>query len=285
MNFKTIFPLLAVCLLASACGVSRKTAPAKPVGQHNFPAVNQGGKTAIIAHRGYWNCAAAGFAQNSIAALREAQKSGLRGSECDIHITSDDVVVVHHDSTIRGRSIRRNSYESFSACRLKNGEPVPTLDEYLTQAEESIGTMLIIELKPQYSPEREDRMVELTLEAIEKHSLMEPSRVAFISFSKHICDLLASRCPEFVNQYLGGELGPEELAADGINGLDYEKDILLKDSSIISRAHALGMSTNAWTVNSAEDMQALVSQGIDAITTNEPLLLRSILDNKEFKIK
>lgn len=286
MTLKNIFPLLAAGLLIfSSCGSSRKTAGVSNVAKHDFPNLNQGGRTAIVAHRGYWNCAAAGFAQNSVASLREAQKNGFWGSECDIHLTSDDVVLVHHDASIRGLEIQKNPYGSFSDCRLKNGEPIPTLDDYLSQAEEGSKTVLVIEIKPQYAPEREDRLVELTLDALKAHGLLDPSRVAFISFSKHVCDRIASDCPAFVNQYLNGDITPENLAREGINGFDYEKDSVLKDVSMIKRAHALGMSTNSWTVNNAEEMQALIDAGIDAITTNEPLLLRELLDRKEFKNK
>lgn len=287
MTLKATLSIVAASLLAlCACGTAKKAAPAtaEPV-KHNFPVIEQQGKTAIVAHRGFWKCAAAGFAQNSIASLREAQAHGLWGSECDIHLTSDNVILVHHDETIHGVDIQKNPYAAFEAHRLKNGEPVPTLDQYLTQAEESDKTVLIIELKPHYAQDREDLLVDLTLKAVKEHGLLSPSRVVFISFSKHICDLLAARCPEFVNQYLEGDISPEDLAKDAINGFDYEQDVILGDGSIVARAHALGMSTNAWTVNGEEKMKKLIDLGIDAITTNEPLLLRELLDAKEFKNK
>lgn len=37
------------------------------------------------------------------------------------------------------------------------------------------------------------------------------------------------------------------------------------------------MKVNAWTVNDAKDMEWLISQGADFITTNEPVLLQEIL--------
>lgn len=276
--------LAASLLILSSCGSAKKAAvsTSKPV-KYDFPVLAQKGMTAIVAHRGFWNCAAAGFAQNSIASLREAQKNGFWGSECDVHLSSDYIPVVHHDANIRGREIQKNTYESFLNYRLKNGESLPTLDEYLTQAEQSKKTVLIIELKPQYTPEHEDKLVELTLKAVKTHGLYDNSRVAFISFSKHICDVLAKECPAFTNQYLDGDISPEELATDGINGLDYNKSVIFRDSSIVERARALGMSTNSWTVNKAEDMQKLMDLGINAITTDEPLLLRELLDRKEFK--
>ena len=60
--------------------------------------------------------------------------------------------------------------------------------------------------------------------------------------------------------------------------------LLQKDSTIVARAHKLGMSTNVWTVNKPEQMQYYIDLGINAITTNEPMVLRELLGDKEFKL-
>ena len=53
-------------------------------------------KTGIVAHRGFWNCEEAGYAKNSVAALRCAQEAGFWGSEFDVNMTSDGVLIVYH---------------------------------------------------------------------------------------------------------------------------------------------------------------------------------------------
>ena len=45
-------------------------------------------ESAIVAHRGYWNCKEGGYARNSLAALESAQKAGFWGSEFDVNMTS-----------------------------------------------------------------------------------------------------------------------------------------------------------------------------------------------------
>ena len=57
----------------------------------------------IVAHRGFWNCEEAGYAKNSIAALRCAQEAGFWGSEFDVNMTSDGVLIVYHDSDVKGK--------------------------------------------------------------------------------------------------------------------------------------------------------------------------------------
>lgn len=274
MTLKNLTVIAAAALLAlTSC-----------TGKTGFPKIDQKGKTAIVAHRGYWNCEAAGFSENSIASLKAAQDNGLWGSECDIHITTDDVVLVFHDNLINGERIDTCASTHFADYRLPNGETIPTLDEYLTQAEKCEKTILVIELKQEITMEREDLLVDKTIDALEAHNLLDPKRIVFISFSKYMCDRIAAEFPEFVNQYLEGDFTPEELAADGINGFDYEKKVIKKDSTIVARAHKLGMSTNVWTVNKPEQMQYYIDLGINAITTNEPMVLRELLGEKEFKL-
>ena len=268
-----IIPILAASLLAAvSCGTGTST-----------PVVEQGGRTAIVAHRGFWNCEASGFAENSIASLANAQKEGFWGSEFDVHITADDVLLVFHNDEIDGKRIDTNPASAFADHRLANGEPIPTLDEYLAQGKKSGTTMLVFELKPEISPDREDALLDRSVEALRAHGLFSPDRVVFISFSKHICDRIAKEYPAFVNQYLDTDHSVEELHGAGINGIDINYNAIFKDSTMIARARGLGMSTNAWTVNKPRFMERLAALGIDAITTNEPLLLREVLKDKEFR--
>ena len=239
-------------------------------------------KVAITAHRGYWNCEEAGFAENSIKSLELAQKYGLWGSEFDVHITSDLVLVVHHDAAIQGKKIWTHNYSDFKDYRLKNGEKMPTLDEYLTQGEKG-GTVLVFELKPQIDKAHEDYMVDKSIEALKAHNLFDPKKVIFISFSRNICERVAALCPGFTNQYLEKDLTPDEVIAKGINGIDYHYSAFNEHPEWIEQAHKNKMSVNVWTVNKREDIKKMADLGVDCITTNEPLLVREILGGKEKK--
>ncbi|MCQ2184875.1 MAG: glycerophosphodiester phosphodiesterase [Bacteroidales bacterium] len=213
-----------------------------------------------------------------------AQEIGAWGSECDIRLTGDGKIIVNHDSTVDSLNIIENDFETIASRLLPNGERRPSLNEYLQQTAKGVNkTRLIIELKALPSQEAEDALVAGTIEALKAHKLWSPDKVAFISFSHHICLEIAAKAPEFINQYLEGDIAPDKLAEEGINGIDYEFHVFRQHPEWVAMAHELGMSVNTWTVDKSEDMDYVISLGVDAITTNEPLLLRGKLGERELK--
>ena len=51
----------------------------------------------------------------------------------------------------------------------------------------------------------------------------------------------------------------------------------LIDEPLVQRAHELGLDTNVWTVNRAEDIAAMASLGVSSIITDDPALALTIL--------
>lgn len=272
---KKLIVICAALVALTGCFSQRKAT--------EFPKMDNNGQVGIAAHRGYWKCEQAVNSQNSIASLTLAQDSGFWGSECDIHLTADGEIIVNHDHDIEGLVIAEHSYAELSSHLLANGEKRPTFDEYLTQAAKAPKTVLVVEFKAQGSDERDEALVRKAMKKIRQHGLWDPSRVAFISFSYYSCKRVAELAPAFTNQYLNGDIAPSELAKAGINGIDYKYKVLYEHPEWVQQAHDLGMSVNVWTVNKAKDMRNFIDMGVDVITTNEPLLLREILGEKEYK--
>ena len=242
-----------------------------------FAQKNKFNGTGIVAHRGFWNCEEAGYAKNSIASLKCAQEAGVWGSEFDVNMTADSVLLVFHDGKIDGKKIEKHNHEDFKYFRLKNGEHIPTLEEYLEQAKKSPETMLVYELKKHSCPEVEEVFVQLSIQKLKEHSLLDPSRVMFISFSKYMCERLSVLLPEFDVQYLNGDLKPKNVKKAGINGIDYNHSILQIQKKWVGKARRLGMSTNSWTVNKEHDMKAILKMKIDMLTTDNPLQARELM--------
>ena len=236
----------------------------------------------IVAHRGFWNCEEAGYAKNSVAALRCAQEQGFWGSEFDVNMTSDGVLIVYHDSDVEGKKIEKHPYADFKDFKIQNGEVIPTIDMYLEQGRKYPETMLVYELKPHSCKEVEDRFIELTIEKLKEHELLDPSRVMFISFSLHICEVLAQKLPEFTVQFLGSSKSPDQLADKGINGVDYNHGVFASHKKWYRQARNRGMSVNAWTVNEEKVMKKMLKMGVDQLTTDNPLEAREVM--KKIKI-
>lgn len=234
-------------------------------------------QTGIVAHRGFWNCEEAGYAKNSLAALRCAQEAGFWGSEFDVNMTSDGVLIVYHDGDVEGKKIEKHPYSEFKDFKIKNGETIPTIDQYLEQGKKYPETMLVYEMKPHSCDEVEDRFIELTIEKLKEHALLDPQRVMFISFSLHICEVMAQKLPDFTIQFLGNSQSPDELAEKGINGVDYNHGVYARHKKWYKQARRHNMSVNAWTVNKENDMERMLEMGVDQLTTDNPLEARALM--------
>lgn len=231
----------------------------------------------IVAHRGFWNCDEAGYAKNSIAALRCAQENGFWGSEFDVNMTKDSVLIIFHDNEIEGKKIEKHPYETFKYFRLENGEPIPTIDQYLEQGKKYPQTMLVYELKKHSCDEVEDAFVDLTIRKLEEHKLLDPKKVMFISFSFHMCERLAEKLPGFTVQYLEGNKSPDKVKKAGISGIDYNYNVLTAKAKWVAKAKKEGMSVNTWTINRTTLMNRMVNMSVDYLTTDNPLDAREVL--------
>ena len=242
------------------------------------------GRVAVIAHRG-WHKAPGVGAENSIAALAAAQDAGFWGSEFDVHMTLDERLVVRHDDKIRGTNIWQQTYADIADFALSNGERLPTLDEYLSQGSRSKSTMLVLEVKKEGGDAAACRLADLAVEAIRRHGLLSPDRIMFISFSNAACKHLAEMLPGFQIQCVTTR-SPDLVHADGVPGIDFSYSDYAADSrsNWIARAHELGMTVGAWTVNETNAIDSTIARGVDAITSNYPDRVRDRLDFLELAL-
>ena len=114
----------------------------------------------VISHRGAWKNT--GHPQNSLASFRAAAEMGCHGSECDVHLTLDDSLVVYHDLSHAGMLIEKTKYADLIKVPLKNSEKIPTLHEYIIRAKQYPQTKLIIDVK---TPKEAARATRIALAA------------------------------------------------------------------------------------------------------------------------
>ena len=233
----------------------------------------------IIAHRGFHK--SEGASRNSLNALKAAQEAGWWGSECDLQLTKDgEVLVVHgpnHSDGKKKLNVNKSTKAQVQAIPLSSGEVVPTLDEYLEQTCKNKNTKLIIEIKNQLTPALETEIVEKTIKAVAKYGLEKD--VEYIAFRPFVCWELARLAPEGTKiAYLNGDYTPAYCKAMGCTGIDYKYGVLKAKKHWIKQAHKLGLTVNVWTVNKEEDIRWCIQNGVDYITTDDPMLVRKLIN-------
>ena len=231
-------------------------------------------KNCVVAHRGAWK--EQGLPQNSIASWREAVRLGCHGSECDVHITIDDSLVVTHDSKHHGLLVRGNKYADIVQYRLKNGEKMPTLREYLTEVKKQTTTKLIIDVKTTPSDDYSLRLSRAIVRVINDMNAMEWCE--FLGSNIKALQYLQKQTGRRV-AYLGKwrdevpEMHPDSVRSNGFKSVDYQNIFYSAHPEWIKTFKRRNIHLNAWTVNDEENMDWFIKHKFDYITTDYPAKL------------
>lgn len=224
----------------------------------------------VVAHRGAWK--AKNLPQNSIAAFRHAVDLGCVGSEFDVRMTADQVLIVTHDADYHGMQVEESTYAQLAKVKLPNGEILPKLKDFIAAGlKDNPATGLVCEIKPSKYKDRNPILAERAVNIV-KALNAENHILSYISFSYDILLKIKELDPKAKIQYLDGSKSPVGLKADGISGLDYLVYKLRKKPEWVKSAKENGLILNAWTANKVEDIDWLIANGFDYITTDEPEL-------------
>lgn len=231
-------------------------------------------QTKIIAHRGAWKNTE--VPQNSLASLREAIQQKAWGAEFDVHLTKDDVLVVNHDHDFYGIDIATATYAELLTKKHPNGEAIPTAEAYLKAGLAQKGTKLIYELKSSKAgKERTLKAARMSVDLVKK--LHAEKLVEYILFDYDASVEIKALAPTAKVHYLNGDKSPQEIKAAQLDGIDYNVGVFKKNPNWIQEAKGLKLKTNVWTVNTEDDIQYFIKQGVDYITTDEPELVNKLL--------
>ncbi len=222
----------------------------------------------ILGHRG----ASAHAGDNTIAAYRLAVDHGADGVECDVRLTADDVIVMHHDPVVPGLGVL-GGYP-FAALRQRHPQ-IPTLDETLDALPEP-AFLLNIEIKndpdePGFDPD--DRLAGRIAEWIGRHSLH--GRCLVTSFNRATIDRVRAADATIPTGLLVGHqrFTPllAGLAADGHRWvLPHHSRLLFGARRHIRRAHDAGLQVGTWTLDTPWRLSQVRAARIDAVISNDP---------------
>ena len=261
-----------------------------------------------IAHRG----GAAMRPENTMAAFEHAIALGCDGAELDVHLSADGVVVVHHDDrlnpdyardkngdflaapTLLIRELTLAQLQSYDlgairpgsdyaaahpAQKAVRGARIPTLAE-VAAAARAAKFLLMVELKMFEGAGEDDaiRLADATLEVMKD----DLARTIFVGFDWRCLLRIKKNAPEakvwFTTDKLEGDMAPviAGIAAAGAQGWFPHYANLTPES--VAQARALGLQCGGWTVNDADDMKRIARLKVDAICSDRPKLLKTVLD-------
>lgn len=241
----------------------------------SFRIVNdQFNRNKVIAHRGAWKNT--GAAENSILALQHAIRLGSQGSEFDVHMSSDSVLVVNHDPTIQGLTIANTPASQLGSLKLSSGENMPTLEAFLKAGLNQNTTKLVLEIKPTTNNTRALQLAQKAVAMV--RDLKAQAWIDYISFDYNICLEIVRLDPYARVAYLNGDKSPSVLFADKLWGFDYHFSVVQKNEKWIDEAKQKGLTINVWTVNDEAMLKWFLDKKVDFITTNEPELLLKLVN-------
>jgi len=271
---------------------------AKPAPEHPYytaerPAVM------VIAHQGGNHL----WPDNTLFAFQNALDLGVDVLEMDLHITSDDVLVIIHDETVDRTTDGSGEVEQMTLAEIKaldagyhwtrdegatypyrgQGIRIPTLEEVFQAFP---GQRMTIEIK-----KTERSMAAPFCAMIRKYNMQE--RVLVASFHDERMAEFRAECPEVATSsarqettifvlltkvFLGGLVSPE------FHSLQVPKEssgITVMTPGFVQAAHARNLKVEPWTINDPEQMKLYLEWGVDGMITDRPDLLLEILGRKK----
>ncbi|MBU1097409.1 MAG: T9SS type A sorting domain-containing protein [Bacteroidetes bacterium] len=238
------------------------------------------GSTKIIAHRGASSVAP----ENTLSAFSKAIEFGADYIECDVQVSKEDSLMIMHDATVdrTTNSLGAVNSLSYNVLRVLDagswfspqfaGEKIPTLKEVLNlAANANYNVGVVIEIKAN-TPTIVAKVVAL----VQKLNLR--NRVIISSFSFDQISAAKAIDPTIPVQLFAGAITNTNITQVAGIGGEWVGSGGTITTALLESAHANNVLLNKWTVNSAPEMQVLIAQGVDAITTNFPQTAKALMD-------
>ena len=217
-----------------------------------------------IGHRG----APREYPENTLPAFERAIERGADGIELDVHVTADDIPIVHHDPDVPARAGRaatralaQMTWDEVRCVELAPGITIPSLQQVLT----AIGNRatVYVELKGSNSERA-------TLEVINAAA----ARCAVHSFD-HAAIRRAAQLAPAVRRGILFDAYPDDIdaALRDTAALDVWPEWTVIDAALVQRVHARDGRVIAWTVNTSAAAEELIRLGVDGLCGDDVRLL------------
>lgn len=234
----------------------------------------------LIAHRG-----ASDFApENTLSALHKAAELGAKWVEFDVALTKDGVAVIFHDKKLKRTTGTRGlladiSYEDLQKLDAGSwfdlafqGETVPTLAQWL-QLAASLGMGVNLEMKVQ-GQVAATTLAECIAHEIKTHWSNDLPTPLISSFYP---ECLAAMQQLLVSAHFGFNIYRWQknfmTYLDRFNCASLHVHFQSLTAARVAAVQATGRKVLAYTIDKVEIAKKLFAMGVDAIFSNNPLLL------------
>jgi len=203
--------------------------------------------------------------ENTLPSFEAALANGADAIELDVHVSSDGVVVVHHDATAKGHDIASSTWGVLSELDFGGGARIPRLADVLRLV--GARATVYIELK--------GAGVERPAIAVAK---AEGLRYAVHSFDHATVERAAEIAPEISRGVLLDRGTPDPVAAmRAAVKRTLARDVWPHESLVtqafVDAARQLGARIIVWTVNDEAMARRLIHFGVDAICSDDVRML------------
>lgn len=239
----------------------------------------------IIAHRG----GMAEAPENTLTAFQKAYAAGIRAFELDIHLTADNIIVVHHDKTVDRTSNGSGFIRKMTMAELQKldasasfkkefpgtaGEKarIPGLEELFQAFPDCTFHIDIKDHRPE--------TCEAFAALIRKYNMQH--KVLVGSFDRKTMRYFARLCPQAAHTatydevrrfYLLSHLWLDifcNLRRDALQIPPYSGPIPLVTSWLVKACQKHGLLLYVWVVNDMEEARKYKNMGVDGIITDFP---------------
>lgn len=231
----------------------------------------------IVGHRG-----ARGEApENTLPAFLIARELGIDEVELDVHLSSDDQLVVIHDNTLQRTTGEKGHVQRYTAQQLGNldarvgtpGWPSPTGIPSLREVVDCCGPRMRFQFEVKSAGVRVLRRLAGQLVALIEEQQLAP-RVIVTSSHTGLLRLVGDLAPGLERGYVGEyrHLHPvRRAAALGCSWVMPRYRLI--DEVLMQRARQQRLKVSAWTVNDENEARRLADLGVDSIITDFPTRL------------
>ena len=219
-----------------------------------------------IAHRG----AKAYESENTLQAFQKALDLNSDGIELDVHLSSDEQIIVIHDETIDRTTNGKGLVNTFSLSELKSflideKYQIPTLKEVFDLVDKKC--LINIELKGLGTP---IKVVKLIEEYISEKN-WNYNHFIVSSFDWHMLQETSNLNPNIAIGVLTEEDLDKALAfAEKIKAKAIHPDFQLLNANNVREIQEKGFLVLPWTVNSEQDIQKVKSCNVNGIISDNP---------------